>query len=116
MVERKSTAFINDEPAQAFYISDIPLSRACAKQLAILIRGHWNGSESNNHWIRDAIFEEDKTRSKNSNINANLAILRASLIALKSFLAPDTPWQVLKERCQHRPSIAYQMVVNHRAK
>jgi hypothetical protein len=53
-------------------------------------RGHCNGSESNNHWRRDALFEEGKTRSKNSRINANLAILRAILIALKSFPAPDT--------------------------
>jgi hypothetical protein len=70
----------------------VPTERGCAKERARLIRGHWSGCESNNHWIRDAIFEEDKTRSKDFNINANLAILRAGLIALKSLLAPEIPW------------------------
>ena len=116
MVERKSTAFATDEPAIAFYISAELLDKNCARKLARLIRGHWAGCESRNHWIRDAIFEEDKTRSKNFNLNANLAILRAGLIALKSFVDPDTPWQTLKEQCQHKPAHAYQMVVNHSSK
>ena len=113
VVERKSTASQSGEPATSFHISDRPVERGCAKQLAQLIRGHWTGCEILNHWIRDAVFGEDKTRSKNFNLNANLAILRCGLLALKSFLDPNTPWPVLMERCQHNTSIAYQMVVNH---
>ncbi len=116
VVERKSTAYQNGEPATSFYISNRPVARGCAKHLSRLIRGHWSGCEILNHWIRDALFAEDKTRSKNFNLNANLAILRCGLIALKSFLAPDTPWPVLIEQCQHNTSTAYQMVVNHSLK
>jgi hypothetical protein len=113
VVERKSTAYQNGEPFTSFYITNHSIESGCAKQLSQLIRGHWSGSEILNHWIRDALWGEDKTRSKNFNLNANLAILRCGLIALKSFLAPDTPWPILMERCQHNTSIAYQMVVNH---
>ena len=54
-------------------------------------RGHWGGCEIRNHWVRDAIFEEDSTRSKNLNLNGNLAVLRAALIALKYRLSPANP-------------------------
>jgi len=53
------------------------------------IRSHWGGCEIRNHWVRDAIFEEDSTRSKNVNLNGNLAILRGALVALKALLVPD---------------------------
>lgn len=113
VVRRKSSTHQGGEPNIAFYISSLPPTPRSAQRFARLIRGHWAGSESRNHWVRDAIFGEDKTRSKNVNLNANLAILRASVIALAAFLDIDTPWPVLIERCQHRPAIAYHMIVNH---
>jgi len=39
--------------------------------------------------VQDAILEEDSTRSKNLDLNGNLAILRSALIAPKSRLLPD---------------------------
>jgi predicted transposase YbfD/YdcC len=58
------------EPAP--YLSSlIPQS---ATRFARLVRGHWGGAEIRNHWVCDALFEEDSTRSKN--LNANLAVLR----------------------------------------
>lgn len=41
-----------------------------------LIRGHWGGIEIRNHWRKDACLLEDKTRSRNPNIVASLAMLR----------------------------------------
>jgi len=41
-----------------------------------LIRNHWGGIEIRNHWRKDACLMEDKTRSKNPNIVASLAMLR----------------------------------------
>ena len=47
-----------------------------------LIRGHWGGVENRNHWSRDAIWREDATRSRNSNLVGNLALLRNALLAV----------------------------------
>jgi len=113
VVRRQSSAHQSGEPTVAFYLSSLPPVPRCAQRFAGLIRGHWSGCEIRNHWIRDALFAEDKTRSKNPRLNANLAILRTSLIALVAFLDLQTPWPVLIERCQHNPAIAYQMIVNH---
>ena len=41
-----------------------------------LIRGHWAGCEIRNHWRKDACLLEDKTRSRNPNIVAALAMIR----------------------------------------
>ena len=50
------------------------------------IRGHWAGIEIRNHWRKDACLREDKTRSRNPNIVAALAMLRSCMIF---FLAED---------------------------
>ncbi|HUF61178.1 MAG TPA: hypothetical protein VMN36_03815, partial [Verrucomicrobiales bacterium] len=56
--------------------------------------------------VRDALWAEDKTRSRNWTLNANLAILRASLISLRSRHAASHPWPHIFEYCAHRPGIA----------
>ena len=98
------------------YISSLPCKRGCAKRFAQLIRGHWAGCEILNHWIRDHIFKEDQTRSKNWQLNANLAITRAALITLKAQLLSDKSWPEIKQRAQYNISFAYQLVSNHTAK
>jgi predicted transposase YbfD/YdcC len=47
--------------------------------LATIIRLHWE-LENNGHWVKDVIFEEDKTPTKNSTANAVLALLRNMVI------------------------------------
>lgn len=81
-----------------------------AEFFAELIRGHWGGCEIRNHWVRDAIFEEDSTRSKNVNLNGNLAILRGALIALKSRLVPDRSWPFIRELSSMKISLPYNMI------
>lgn len=114
VVEKSSTKNSTTEQTLSFYLSSRPARRGCAPPFLEAIRGHWGGCEIRNHWIRDAQWGEDKTRSKNWNINANLAILRATLIALRAALQDPTPWPVFFEKCQRRPAIAYQLVSNHR--
>ena len=98
----------------AFYLSSHHPRRA--KYFAELIRGHWGGCEIRNHWVRDAIFEEDATRSKNFNLNGNLAILRSCLIALKVALVPESSWPYLREISSSKPSIPYNLVCKHKFK
>jgi hypothetical protein len=47
-----------------------------------LIREHWAGCEIRNHWRKDAILFEDKTRSRNAAIVGNLVILRNLVLFL----------------------------------
>ena len=47
-----------------------------------LIRGHWGGVENRNHWSRDAVWLEDKTRSRNFNLVGNLAVIRNALLLI----------------------------------
>lgn len=62
------------EVTVSYYVSNrIPQAAECFAQL---VRGHWGGCEIRNHWVRDALFEEDATLSKNVNLNGNLAVLR----------------------------------------
>lgn len=99
------------EESSSHYASSLPPRKA--QHFANLIRGHWGGSESRNHWVRDALFEEDRTRSKNLNLNGNLATLRCALIALKSRLAPQLSWPELMEQSSLNPSIPIRMVQRH---
>ena len=85
----------------------------CAERFARLVRGHWGGCESRNHWVRDALFEEDATLSKNLNLNGNLAVLRCALIALKTRHAAHLSWPALFELSGAQPSIPYNMVCNN---
>jgi hypothetical protein len=52
------------------------------------IRGHWAGVEIRNHWMKDAILCEDKTRSRNPHIVGSLALLRAALLRVFHHFRP----------------------------
>lgn len=88
MIERTTTFDQNEEPTIAFYTTSHLPAPGCARRFAELARGHWGGSESRNHWVRDACMREDKTRSKNYNLNCNLSALRVCLVALKAAPSP----------------------------
>ncbi len=87
-----------------------------AERFAQLVRGHWGGCEIRNHWVRDALFEEDATLSKNLNLNGNLAVLRCALIALKTRHAPHLSWPALFEISAMKTTIPYNMVCNNKLK
>jgi hypothetical protein len=69
-----------------------------------LVRGHWAGVENRNHWRRDACMGEDRTRSKNPNLVANLALIRSALLALINEHHPDANLPGLIESFALRPS------------
>jgi hypothetical protein len=116
VIERTTTFDQDEEPTIAFYTTSHPPASDCGRRFAELARGHWGGSESRNHWVRDACMREDKTRSKDYNLNCNLSALRVCLVALKADLHPEPSWPQLQERCQHDPRIPFQALVKHRAK
>ena len=81
MIERTATFDEHEEPTIAFYTTSHSPTPGCARSFANLARGHWGGSESRNHWVRDACMREDKTRSKQYNLNCNLSALREACAA-----------------------------------
>ena len=76
-VRRKSSKAKNPNSFEtSYYVSSIAAHTYTPKQWLTLIRGHWGGIESRNHWRKDACLFEDKTRSRNPNIVATLCMLR----------------------------------------
>jgi predicted transposase YbfD/YdcC len=69
-----------------------------------LIRGHWGGVEVRNHWRRDAIMGEDRSRSRNTNLLGNLALIRSALLALLAESYPETSLPQLREQFHSSPS------------
>lgn len=93
-----------------FYLSSChPDERTCAQWQA-LIRGHWAGVENRNHWRRDALWGEDKSRTRNPSVLANLALVRNALFALLPEHYPDTPLPQVNERLHSRPGACLQII------
>ena len=111
MVEKTSTSkSAPEEPGEStsYYLSS-HLPRRTGF-FAELIRGHWARCEIRNHWVRDALFEEDSTRSKNLNLNGNLIVLRGALIALKAALAWEKIWPLLRKLSSTKVFLPYNLV------
>ena len=103
-------------PEVAYFTTDIPPQPECAKRFGELARGHWGGCEIRNHWVRDHCMREDDTRSKNYNLNCNLAGLRVCLIVIKSIVFPQESWPSIQERCQRDPGLAYRAIIKLQSK
>lgn len=63
-----------------YYLSSIPADQKTPGQWLQLICGHWAGVEIRNHWRRDALMGEDRSRSRNASLLANLALMRSALL------------------------------------
>lgn len=80
-VRRDSTAFKDDsDRLPGCYISSMPSDSLSPEHWLKGIRGHWGGIEIRNHWRKDACLHEDKTRSRNPNTVAAMAMLRNCLL------------------------------------
>jgi predicted transposase YbfD/YdcC len=65
-----------------YYLSSAEPTKYRPEQWLHLIRGHWGGVEIRNHWRRDAMMGEDRSRSRNPNLLANLALIRNALLSV----------------------------------
>lgn len=77
---RESTAYKTNQKEICYYLSSEPFDQRTPEQWLNLIRGHWGGVEIRNHWKKDAILLEDKTRSRNPTLVGTLAMLRNILL------------------------------------
>jgi predicted transposase YbfD/YdcC len=90
-------------PESRFYLSSAPADQYALLQWLSLIRGHWGGVEIRNHWRRDALLGEDRSRSRKPNLLANLALLRSALLALLPDHFPNHSLPQIQEYLHSRP-------------
>lgn len=63
-----------------YYLSSAEPAQYSPLDWLQLICGHWAGVEIRNHWRRDVLMGEDRSRSRNPNLLAILAIIRSALL------------------------------------
>lgn len=110
-VRRKSSAAKNPKGFEtSYYVSSISVDSYTPKQWLTLIRGHWGGIESRNHWRKDACLLEDKTRSRNPTIVASLAMLRNLVLFFFNEQQAHSTLTGFVEAVAADPSKAYAML------
>ena len=87
-----------------YYLSSVPPEHYRPEQWLGLIRGHWGGVENRNHWRRDALMGEDRSRSRNPNLLANLALIRNALLQLLSEPLDTQSLPELRENLYSHPA------------
>jgi predicted transposase YbfD/YdcC len=90
-----------------YYLSSAPPDEYRPEHWLGLIRGHWAGVEIRNHWRRDALLGEDRSRSRNAHLLANLALIRNALLAILPRHLDTATLPELRERLHSRPSACY---------
>ncbi len=65
----------------SYYVTDLPSNQASPKALASYIRQHWR-IENRSHWVRDRVFDEDRSQVRVGGAPQVLAALRNLAISL----------------------------------
>lgn len=65
----------------AYLLTSLPQGAAPAARLLAFQRGHW-AIENRNHWVRDAVFGEDRARSRAGAAPLVLSHVRGAVITL----------------------------------
>ena len=87
-----------------YYLSSAPPREHTPAQWLGLIRGHWGGVEIRNHWRRDALMGEDRSRSRNANLLVNLALIRNALLQVLAKHLDHQSLPQLRERLHSHPA------------
>ncbi len=98
----KKTGITTNE--SRYYLSSVPAQQYPPEHWLDLIRGHWGGIEVRNHWRRDALMGEDRSRSRNANLLANVALIRNALLQILSDHIQEKSLPEFRETIQCRPS------------
>lgn len=65
----------------SYYVTSLTADQAGAEQLATYIRGHW-GIENRSHWVRDRVYDEDRSTVRVGGAPQAMATLRNLAISL----------------------------------
>ena len=71
------------------------------EKLLETIRAHW-GIENNNHWKRDANWDEDQTRVRSAPLARLLALLRGALLGM---IPGNAPAAFAENAAEHRKAV-----------
>ena len=93
-----------------YYLSSTEPGERTPAQWQQLVRGHWGGVEIRNHWRRDAIWGEDRSRTRNPTALANLALLRNALLALLPEHYPEVPLPEIQEQLHSAPAACLRLI------
>ena len=66
--------------------------------------------EIRNHWRRDAVWGEDRSRTRNPNALANLALLRSALLARLASDRDERSLPALIESFAQNPAAAFNLI------
>jgi predicted transposase YbfD/YdcC len=93
-----------------YYLSSALADQYKPQQWIELIRGHWGGVEIRNHWRRDAIMGEDRSRSRNPNLLANMALIRNTLLGVMAHHFPNQSLPEIREHLHSRPHKCFKIL------
>lgn len=94
------------------YLTSLEPGERTEREWQELIRGHWAGVENRNHWRRDALFGEDRSRSRQAGLLTNLALLRTSLLRVIGRKFPGQPLPSLFDRLRRDPHAAFHAIAS----
>jgi len=98
----KKTAATSTE--SRYYLSSALPQQYTPAQWLQLIRGHWAGVEIRNHWRRDVLMGEDRSRSRNANLLANLALIRSALLCGLAEQLENSPQPQIRDLLHSHPN------------
>ncbi len=113
IVVRSSTSYKKTGETKSetrYYLSSAEAADYTPAQWHGVVRGHWAGVEIRNHWRRDALWGEDRSRTRNPGALANLALLRNALFALLPEHYPATSHAEIHERLHSHPAAALRVL------
>ncbi len=93
-----------------FYLSSQQPEERSPAQWQSLVRGHWAGVEIRNHWRRDHLWREDRSRTNKANALANLALLRNALLTLTPVHYPKVPLKQVFELLHSDPAACLRVI------
>jgi predicted transposase YbfD/YdcC len=95
-----------------YYLASAPPQQYRPEQWQGLIRGHWGGVEIRNHWRRDVLMGEDRSRSRNANLLANLALIRSALLAILADQMQERSLPEFRESLAAHPGRCLALIAN----
>lgn len=107
-VTLKQTATTTTETR--YYLSSAEPGERTLEQWHALVRGHWAGVEIRNHWRRDALWGEDRSRTRQAPALANLALLRNALLALLPDHYPQMKLREIHEQLHSAPAACLRLL------
>jgi hypothetical protein len=93
-----------------YFISSLEPQERTSEQWIALVRGHWGGVENRNHWRRDALQGEDRTRTRNPALLINLALIRSACARVRNNHDPNGSLPRFKEQCAADPALAFRLL------